>query len=328
MSHLTISSKAVAYSDPTVTGNPLRKNFDWQRGYAIDVTNPKSMQSEVVAGDSYTFFNGSRTTAIDGTTAFDVTANPALANVYRFTRSAGTVPALRTARTPVLGGAPFATLSVVVQADASVTMQLTDGTWGDVVAGDTVFIPGASTGDAATPIDILNEGLWIVLAVLSSTVIQCGRATGETFSGTSSSVTLTSTSQVLAFSAAGVQLDDSVAISNAFAASTQKTFTVSQVTPSWFEVTSTTVIPLETGKLPTATGMIFYSSAKRFVRVECDQELVVRLNGATTDYLRTSPVDPADTEQVGWFEVFGPVWSLTVVNKSSQIATVDLFSAE
>lgn len=325
MSNLTIKSKAVAYGDPTATGNPLRRNFDWERGIAIACTNPKAAQERVAAGASYTFFNAVRSTSIAGDTAFDVTANSALENTYRFTNSAGTAPAFRTNRALTLSGA---TLTVTVNLDATVRMDVAAGTWGTVAAGDNIFIPGPTTGDIGTPVDTLNEGVWVVLAVLSATAIQCARATGTDFVAVNGSYLLTTNAQVLGFTGAGVLIGDKVSISAAFAPATLKTFIVTQVTPSWFEVASTTAIPLETNKIPAATGMIFYSAAKKFVRVETDQELSIRLNGATGDFLWASPVDPADTEQVGHFELFGPVWSMTVVNKSSQVATVDLFSVE
>jgi hypothetical protein len=103
---------------------------------------------------------------------------------------------------------------------------------------------------------------------------------------------------------------------------------VDRVTAKWFEVVSTSPVPLEAGKIPGASGMVFYSNGKSYVRVEVDQEAVVRLNGDTSDFCWVSPQQAGDPEQVGWFEKYGPVWQLDVANKSSQVLNVSTFSAE
>lgn len=326
MSTLSILSKAVAFSDTnTTTSNPLRRNFDWTRSLSLSVASPKGDQQDIPAGGSWTFFNNVRSTTVDGTTAFTVTTNPNDSARYRFSFVSGTNPTLRTDRSLTLSGAA---VTVAIAANATATLTTGSGTFGSTAAGDTIFIPGVSTGDSAGPFNVLNEGYWVVLAVLSSTAIQVARPTGTAFQGTAEVQTLTQNAQLQAFSAAGVQIGDQVAISAGFSPSTQKTFTVEAVTSKFFEVESSTAIPLETAIEPGAAGIQFYNGAKRFLRVEADQLCSIRLNGATNDLLQIQPSQAGDPDQMGWQELMGPVWSLVVVNKSSQTTTVNALSAE
>lgn len=326
MSTLTVNVKAVAYGDPQQSNNPLRKHFDWTRGLSISVQNPKSDREEnVLPGASHSFFDGTRVTTLAGDTAFTISQSTTESTRYRFTHVAGTNPGLRTNRNLALAGQ---TLTVTSNSDETVTLSVGGASWLTTAAGDTVFFPGISTGDSAGAVNVLNEGEWVVIAVISATIIQCARPSGTVFQASSEVVPITSNSQVRAFSASGVQKGDKVSITAAFAAVTQKTFAIDRVTELWFEVVSTTAIPIETAKTPGAAGMVFYTNAKRFLRIETTQEIVVRLNGSTDDSVRVSPVEPGSVEQTGWFEKWGPVWSLTVINKSSQNAVVDTFSAE
>lgn len=325
MPKLSITSKVLAFSDPSASSNPLRKNFDCTRAYQLSVDSPKSAVEVLPAAGSVTFFNGIRSTTLDGTSAFTVTLNATEPNRYRFTHVGGTVPGFRTNRLLTLSGQ---NLTVVTNADATVNMTLGGGTWASTSVGDTVFIPGPTTGDSATPFNLLNEGFWVVLAVISATNLQLMRPAGADFQSADETVAVTANSQVQAFTAAGVQPGDSVEISAGFSPATWRTFEVDRVTQSWFEVIATSPIPLESAKIPGAAGMVFYSSAKCWVRVETDQEIALRLNGVSDDKLRVSPIEPGSTEQIGWFELKGPVWSLVALNKSSQPATVTLFSAE
>jgi hypothetical protein len=325
MSNLVVNSKATAFRDATPNNNPQRKHFDWNRGLTASVSNAKVSQETIPAGGSVTFWNGTVSTSVDGTSAFSVTRNVADPSRYRFTSVSGTAPVFRTDR-----ALAFAThnVTITVNPDATATFDVAGSTWGAVAAGDTVFIPGASTGDAAGPFNVLNEGFWVVLAVLSATSIQCQRPTGTDFQGSPETIAVVANSNISAFSASGVQIGNHVEISGGFTTATQRTYTVDRVTPTWFEVISSSPIAIESSKIPTATGLKFYAYTKRFLRLEANQEVVVRLNGATDDTNRVSPIEAGAEEAVGWFEKWGPVWSLVVINKSSQSVTVDAFSAE
>lgn len=327
IANLSLTSKAVAFGDSTNNNNPVRNYFDWSRSYSgISVKNPKSQPETIDPGGSKTFFNGVRSTSLDNTTAWALSLNPLDPSRYRFTWTGGTSPSLRSDRALTLSGV---VVTVQRNLNGSINLTLASGTFGSVVAGDVVFIPGVSTGDATTVFSEVNTGFWQVLAVVSSTNLQLVRPSGTAFTGTGEVVTLASNAQVQAFSATGVQVGDSVAISAGFVAATRKTFQLVSVTSKWFEVVSAVALAAETGITPTATGMVFYTAAKRFLRVESDQDVVVQYNGDTSETNRLTPDQPGDDERVAWLEkCFGPVWSLTVINKSASSASVVAMSAE
>lgn len=324
MSTLIVSSKAVAHSDLAATNDPRRKHFDWTQDRKVACLNPKSDEEHLPSGGSEDFWDGTVVTAIDNTTAFSVTRSPLGGNRYRFTATGGTAPTLRTNRGLTLN---TQVVTVADNGDGSATMSLGAGTWGSTAAGDSLFLPGPQTGDGSSPFNVLNQGFWVVLAVISSTVIQVTRPSTMDYSVANENITVTANSQVLALSASGVQPGNQVSITAAFSLATQRTYTIDTVTDSWFEVISSSAIPLETGKTPD-TGMVFYTEAKKFVRIESDQVVSIRINGMTGDQLKISPEQSGSDDNTGWQELYGPVWSLTVLNKSAQTATVVVFSAE
>ncbi len=73
---------------------------------------------------------------------------------------------------------------------------------------------------------------------------------------------------------------------------------------------------------------MIYSQAKRYVLVETDQECALKFNGATDESNRIEPILAADSEQVGFQERYGTVFSLSIKNRSTAIANVTFISAE
>jgi len=218
-------------------------------------------------------------------------------------------------------------VTVVVNTNVTATFSVgTGGAFTGVVAGDIIFIPGLSTGDSAGAFNTLNEGFWVVNGVLSSTSLNLVRPTGVTFSAYGE-VVIPAAGEFLAFSSAGVQVGDSVQITGSFAPATQNTFIISVVTPSWFEVVSAIALSLETGITPD-TDMEFYSAAKRWIRIESDQAVVVKLNNDTGTFNQIAPIAAGDSAFVGWFELWGPVFKLVLINKSVLTANISIFSCE
>jgi hypothetical protein len=269
-------------------------------------------------------FDGTRTTSIDGTTQFQVTLNPMDPSLYRFTWVSGALPVFRVARATNLSGTQ---VTVTTAANGSATFSVSSGTpFSGVQSGDIVFIPGISTGDPASPFSDINTGYWEVLGA-SGTALQATRLAGQQFVGINEQVTVTDAAQFQIFSSTGVQVGDKVEISSGFAIATRKTYEVVAVNPKWVEVVSTSPLALETAA-PGMGGMSFYTSSKRFVRVEVDQEALVRMNGDTGSSQRLSPVIPGDSLQTAWFEKFGPAWSLVIVNRSASRMTVNMLTCE
>lgn len=319
------SSHLIYQNDQGATTNPKRVFVDWTRHVnGVEVTKPESKSYQVEPSGSLTLFSGTRSTSIGASTEFDVSLNTIEDALYRLTHSAGTAPAFRTARAYSPSGV-LLTLTV----NNNATLEVTQAA-GDFLAqvGDTVFIPGASTGDSASPFGGLNEGRWVVISAAALRLVLV-RPVGVTFEGVSETVTPSANTQLIIFSASGVQVGDTLEISAGFSSVTQQAFVVSAVTPTWVEFVSTDALPLEEGVVPTASGMVFYTSAKRFLRVEVDQEAVIRLNGDSSNTNRISPRVAGDSDQMGHFEKWGPCWSAVVVNRSSTAALiVNTISAE
>lgn len=326
MSILNNSSALVVYEDSSSTNNPFQRYIDWRRNATnITVSDPLNQRLALAPSATATVFSGTRATAIDGTSAFAVTLNPAYSTVYRITNTGGTAPAFRTSRALTLSGA---TITVAVNNNATATFTTSTGSFSACQVGDVVFVPCVATGDSANIFSETNGGLWTVLAV-SSTVLNLARLSGGLFEGVAEVVVLASNIQLQAFSSGGVQVGDTLEISAGFSSVSQKSFIVSAINPSWVEFSSSEALPLETGILPTASGMTFYSSAKRFLRIESDQELVVRFNGDTGNTNRITPRTVGDSNGFGWNEKWGNVWSLEIVNRSkSTAANVVVISAE
>lgn len=313
-----------AYGEGTATNSPNLKYVDWKRSInAEPVKNPRSEGVTIEPKSEKLIFDGSRTLTLDGTTSLALTLSPLDPSRYRFSYVSGTALGLRTARALVLANNP---LTLTALANGSLTVEATEGSpFVAVQVGDTVFVPGASTGDSGLGFNVANEGFWTVIGVTGAR-LTLARLPGEDFVGASESVEVLSEG-VLAFSAAGVQVGDKVEISAGFSDPVRSTFEVVAVTSAWFEVVSTAPLAAETAS-PGAAGLAVYTSAKRFVRVEVDQECVVRVNGDTGNSNRVSPWAPADPVRMGEYVKAGPTWALKVYNRSTVPAKVNFISVE
>jgi len=320
---LNLLHSILAYdgSEGSTNNNPNRRLANWTREFRnVQVENAVSNQAVIQPGGSLAIYSGTQATSIDGTTAFAVSLLAGTASTYRFLSAAGTAPAFRAERALAAG----ATTPIVVTTNNNSTAKFASSGTGAlsfaaVQIGDVLRIAGLSTGDAAGPFNTLNEGYWSVIGK-DATSITCVRPDGAAFLAAAESVVLGLgyASVFRAYSAAGVQVGSTVDVSAGFSAVTQKSYTVTAVAPDFFEVVSTTPIPLESGIMPDASGMVFYTSAKKVVYVEVDQEAVVRLNGDASNSNRLSPFLPGDPAQVAVFHKVGLAYSLTVVNRSTK----------
>lgn len=322
---LTISKKILGFFGAATSSSPLLNGIDWAESVTVSADDPQTQVFTIAAGETSTLFNGSRTILADGTTEWTLTLSSLSSDRYRFTNTAGTAPQLRTPRAVTVTGKTY---DVVVNTNQTITMTASSSTWGAVQVGDVVFIPGTTTGDSAGPFNVLNEGYWIVESA-TTTVLQLSRPTGTTFAAYGQlAVAVVSASQLQVFSSAGVQVGDTVQINAGFATSVQKSYTAVAVNPSWFEVTSTSALPVSAVAIPGATGIRFWSQAKRWIGLKANQICVARLNGDTGNSIEISPWQAGDLEQAGSLELSGSVFSLTIVNKSTQTLQIILLSAE
>lgn len=324
---LKLTSSTLAYGDLGGTSNPLKRFVDWgvQRQYQVE--NPKSIPVTLEASETREIFSGVRSTSIAADTEFTLTLSTLSSTRYRFTHSGLTTPpALRTDRALDLSGS---TVEVVANANGTASFTSDAASFNGVVVGDVLFFPNTDTGDDASPFNALNTGYWSVLAVaLDGSSVTAERPTGTDFTGITEDVDVTAAAQLQAFSAAGVQVGDHVDLSDGFVASILNTYEVVAVNPSWFEVVATQPLPIDEVGVPTTDGIVFYTEAKRYLRIEADQKCVLRLNGDTSNNVRLGPWSAADGDNSAFFEIVGPVWSLSVVNRSSAPLNLFVISAE
>jgi hypothetical protein len=326
---LNVIAQIQAYGDRSVNSNPRLKYVDWKRDNSgIAVKDPKSEAHSIDPGATKLIYDGTRATTIGVSTAFDVTLSTLDPSRYRFTHSAGSNPTLRADRNLALNGR---TLTIAVLANSTATVTVSGAGVNDftgVLAGDTVYIPHTTTGDAANVLSVLNAGLWLVLAVPSVTQLSLARFPGQDFEATSEAQVLAADAQFQAFSTNGVQVGDHVDISSGFATPTRRTFEVIKVTSKFFEVMSTAPLPAEAGITPGAAGMIFYTDAKGFLYIEADQDCAIRVNGATDNSQRLAPVEAGNQDKPGQYLKRGPSWSLSIVNRATVTCNVLVIHAE
>ena len=310
---LRLLTTIVAYGDVNPNSNPKFKFVDWSRDIAsVRVSSPKAEGYVIAPGASQLIFDGTRALTIDNTTAMKVSLVPGTTDHYRFAVTSGTPAGFRADRLLNLVGG---TVSVAVNANGSATFTITAGAvnFNNVQVGDVFYVPPASE-ITTQPFNPANTGFWTVLARTSS-VLTVTRPGSDFEAANETGISVSATNQTQAFSSSGVQVGDQLQVVSAFVPSTQRTYPVVGVTPSYLEVTSSQALAAETGIVPTATGLVVYTSAKRFLHIECDQECVVRANGDTGDFQRVSPFTAGDMRSAGSYERTGPTWSLTLVNK-------------
>ena len=322
-SQLSIFGHLIAFGDAQASSNPKLRYLDWSTCYEnVSVTNVQSKTYLLDPAENRTIFSGARTLTIDGTTSFTLTLNPAFDGVYRLTSTTGTAPGFRTDRALTLSGE-----QVTATVNNNVTMLFSlqvsaSSTFAAVQVGDTVFIPGVTTGDVAGPFNQLNEGFWTVLAVVPVSSVAnlgliCQRPAGQAFQGISETIlgaSMTANSQFQAFTAGPVQVGDTLEISAGFSVVTRQAFQISTVTSKWIEFLSVSPLPLESGILPTAAGVNIYTNAQNFVRVEADQLAYVVINAGSN--IPLVPRSIGDIGGRGYLELWGNIWSLAVVNRN------------
>lgn len=326
MSTLTITTQALAFEDASATSNPAQRPINWKRSITgLTVYNPSTELHPIDPLGSKTVIDGARTTLMDGTTEFSLELSDLDPTRYRITNTGGTAPAFRTARTVTANGVE---LTLTVLANQSMTVAAAAGTpFSNVQVGDVFFLPGVSTGDGASPFNTLNLGEWTVLAA-SGAQLTVARPTGTLFEGVSEVVTPTSNAQVQAYSSAGVQVGDTVDLSDGFATTSLRAYEILAVNPAYIEILSTVALGAETGIVPGAAGMVIYTAAKRFLQVEVDQECVVRVNGDSSDFNKVTPWIAGEGGLPGTFLVTGPVWRLVLVNRTNVPLNAAVLSAE
>lgn len=327
MSALTFILQALGYDDVPPTSNPTSSPINYNLTQAnLPFDNPTTESFNVDPGQSFLVWDGVRTTTVADDTAFNLTLNPFTPSIYRLAFAGGSDPGFRTRREVDLS-----TNTVVCTILSNLTLDVTStgvNPFSDVSVGDAVFIPGVKTGDPVGIFNDLNAGFWTVLSTPSTGEIILGRDPSIVWEGATETVTPTAQTDFLVFSAAGVQVGDTVDIAAGFAAPVQRSFDITSVTGDWIEFLSTSPLGPEAGVVPGAANFVIYTMRKRFVGIRTNQEIVVRYNGDTSNFNRVEPLLAGVPGFEGSDHKFGSVWSLEIFNRSTARASVRVASAE
>lgn len=328
MSLLNRTSHIVVYDDiQQAPSSPQRRIADWKRANTrVPVLSPKSQSFEIAPLSESVIFNGIRSLTHDNTSQYDLAlVSASLPSQYRIKwTGTGTAPGFRTNRNLTLTGG---TLTTVLNANQTITVTHSGGAvFGAVQVGDVVHIAGTLTYETG-PSDTLNQGDWTVLSANTTTLV-LAREVGSVFTGASEAVALVSNDNVVAYSATGVQVGDTIDISGGFSVSSRTAYKISTVTAKFIEFTSTVALAQELAVIPGAASLSIYSSSVRYLYIETTQNCAIKLNGQTDEGNRLEPLIPGDTEKVGFFEKWGTSFSLSVKNRSTSIANVTVFTAE
>jgi len=320
---LRLLTKIVAFADAGASNAPSLRAADWSRDVSdIVVTAPNTVMRDLAPAEEVVFFNGSRTLTINGTTTFSLALVDGETDKYRIRHTAGTAPGFRTDRALDLS---TGVIVVAVNANGIATMTVSGGpTFAGVVVGDSVYVPTLDEVGAQV-FSAPNQGFWTVVAA-TTTVLSLTRS-GD-FEAAAESVTIGVADQLQVFSAAGVQVGNRLEIVSGFVVSSRRSYPIVSVTATYIEIESSLALAEETGILPTITGLLVYTSEKKLIYLETNQEVVVKLNGDTTELLKVAPWVAGDNTKPGTLQKTGGCWSLSVLNKSLVTASVVLISVE
>lgn len=321
---LRLISQIVAFGDPASGQSQKLRFVDWTRDtFDLPVKNPK-VESMILAPDEErVILGGQRSIEIGEDTRLSIKLVDGTGDRYRLEWSDGQQPVFRTKRDLALSGCK---IDILYNSNGVVSVEAKDGgSFEGVEAGDTVWIPSAAD-IGSSPFNPANTGFWTVLAATNATLelIDYSGAHGLT----ESNISITSNAQFQAFSSEGVQAGDSLQIFSGFAKASRRNYSIVDATPTYIEFTSTAPIPQESDVLMPVDGMVVYTSAKNYLRLEANQECVVRINGDTSSNVCIYPWIAGEPSKVGIFEKTGPVWSLVVVNRSPAPLSLTLISAE
>lgn len=313
MSKLNFIVYLNTYSDACASNNPSLSNFKWTREITgIPAQNPISEALTLAPGESKNLFSGVRALDSDAATEWEIALKPLSTHTYRLSGIAGNLPNFRTPRAIAIDATTEVT---TVTNGPIVTFNFTDGTLPDlssVVVGDACRI-----GDQFNQ---LNQGEFKVLAkTATSFTIENQVAYNET-------VVLGADfeDQIQIYSAAGVQIGDTVIINSGFSLVTQGAYKVTGVAANFIEFYSTALLPQETAIL--SPGLAVYSAAKSLIYLETDQKVAVRVNGSLVSNMEPFIIN--DTARPGVFMLKSTVYSLDVQNMSTNTASMYMATVE
>jgi hypothetical protein len=304
-----------AYEDFNPSNNPSKSNFKWTKDVnGIQASNPTSQSFDLAPGETKILFNGTRTLLHDITTQYSISQKPLTSNTYILSAVAGTMPNFRTPR------------SIGIDATTEVTV---------TINGPLMTL--ASTGGASFNLTTVQIGDFVKIGSLFN---QLNQGTFQILSKTSNSFTVENeavmpegpivlgagfAAQVQIYSAAGVQVSDTLIISGGFSVVSQNSYKVTDVSADSLEFYYTGILPVESNIL--TNSLYIYSSAKKLIYMESNKKVALTING-TLIAANIEPATICNVQQSGVFMMQSTIYSLSVTNNSIDSASVFLAAIE
>ena len=305
-----------AYEDSCMSNASSRSNFKWTREAQSSISQALSETFQIAPGASQTLFSGTVALTQDGTTQYSLALAPFQTSVYKLTNTGGTAPTFRTLRT--IG--TDATTQVTTSVNGPIlTYTFTGGTLPTLTSvqpGDNVLI-----GSDFNQLNQGTTGIWQIVSTTSnsfSVVNSSGYVEGPITLGSGYA------NQIRIFSAAGVQIGDTLIVSSGFSPVSFGSYQITLVTDYYLYFSYAGSLPAQSG---VTTEVAIYSMAKSLIYMESDQNLTVTLNGGSPGPTIV-PVVSNGAVFPGMFLLNGITYSLSVTNNSINTANVTLLSAE
>lgn len=308
-----------AYQDSNPSNNPSLNLFKWTRDFqGLDIDEPEAKSLTLPAGQSLTLFSGAISTSADLTTTWNIALKTGTASTYKISKASGTSPAFRTQR---VSGADATTQITVTKNASLLTFTSTGGTAlnlivGGVVVGDEVRIGSLFSSSNRGKFKVLSRTATSLVVENNSGVAEGPITLGAGFA-----------EQFDVFSSTGVQVGDKVDIVAGFSSVTFGTYEITDVSPNYIEIYSLSAKPTESGISNNPSALLIYRSAKKFVYIESNQKLEVKIDGSATPN-GLEPMNAGTTLKPGVFMSSSSMKSLEITNKSQDIAEIFFVSAE
>lgn len=203
---------------------------------------------------------------------------------------------------------------------------------GGVNSGTAFNLTSVQVGDFVTigsNFNPLNQGTFQIIALTSTSFTienEIGVTEGPIILGSGYAT------QVQIFSAAGVQINDTIVISGGFSKATWGSYLINAVFANSLQFTYLGALPSESNIL--TESITIYSSAKQLVYMESDTSLDILINDIDIGQVKPFVINNASMPQLppqiipGMFMLKSTIWTLSVTNNSLNSANVYFAAVE
>jgi hypothetical protein len=315
----------LVYSDTQPSNKPLLRDIDYQRRLVnIATDSPFSQKVTLQPQSTLTIASTLRSTSQASTTQFAVTNTVDKTFRFRYTGT-GTNPVLRTKRTI---GSDSTTVFTVTKTGNVVRFTFTGTGTAPSFVSNSVAVGDYLNVESGGPFNVSNEGYFQVVTV-TATYIEVINSGGAAEANIALGANINSVSPFTIFSAAGVQIGDSVKITSTnFNIENRGVFSVSAVTADYFELDNGNPGIPETTTIGSSGDIVFYRDIYSWLYLESDQRVSVRLNGDSTNNVEVVPLAAGDSDQPGILLIKSEIYTLTIANLNDVPVTVKVALTE